>query len=498
MTEIDKIIEEIIFLNNDVKNVYEFVENDIKTYRGILDKSIYDLLDIHNKLKEIMIEIKNLGTKNGIENHIEKLKQQKEQLSKDSCVSTADINRFDEVNTKEILLQNDIDKIQESIKFLSEINAIVEPINYNLPDQVSSWYHGISKTLLSRATEYWQLEKNKFLEIQKKKLSVIQSDFENNHKIKENLQNKISENEAIVKLTAQIQEEMEKYNKIVELEKIYENFSKEYHKFLEQVVSSKNFYKSKHEQYAKSINENKSLSVSDLDFSVSIPFRKEAFCDKIKQIIDNRTLKKKYNLDEWNEKKYSEEIYSLISSILSGELTLVKSYTMETALREIASDWYNTTYSVKMDQDDITVMSPGKKALVLLKLLISLANSKCPILIDQPEDDLDNRSIFDDLIPFIKSKKKDRQIIIVTHNANIVLGSDAEEVIVANQDGQNARNDIFRFEYRSGSIENDCALCEGDKIKKGILNKQGIQQHICDILEGGQKAFDLRKHKYRM
>ena len=58
-----------------------------------------------------------------------------------------------------------------------------------------------------------------------------------------------------------------------------------------------------------------------------------------------------------------------------------------------------------MDNDTIDVMSPGKKALVLLKLLIDLADSKCPILIDQPEDDLDNRSVFNDLIPFIKRKK---------------------------------------------------------------------------------------------
>ena len=53
-----------------------------------------------------------------------------------------------------------------------------------------------------------------------------------------------------------------------------------------------------------------------------------------------------------------------------------------------------------MDNDPIEYMSPGKKALVLLKILISLAESKCPILIDQPEDDLDNRSIYTDLINF--------------------------------------------------------------------------------------------------
>lgn len=85
-------------------------------------------------------------------------------------------------------------------------------------------------------------------------------------------------------------------------------------------------------------------------------------------------------------------------------------------------------------------MSPGKKALVLLKLLINLAESKCPILIDQPEDDLDNRSVFVELVDFIRNKKISRQIILVTHNANIVVGCDAEEVIVANQAGNNALN----------------------------------------------------------
>ena len=147
-----------------------------------------------------------------------------------------------------------------------------------------------------------------------------------------------------------------------------------------------------------------------------------------------------------------------------------------------------------MDGDSIDGMSPGKKALVLLKLLINLAESTCPILIDQPEDDLDNRSIFSELIPFIKNKKIQRQIIIVTHNANVVLGGDAEEIIVANQNGKNTPNEKYRFEYRTGSIEEDRVI----ENRVGVLNSRGIQQHICDVLEGGERAFDLRKHKYQI
>lgn len=148
-----------------------------------------------------------------------------------------------------------------------------------------------------------------------------------------------------------------------------------------------------------------------------------------------------------------------------------------------------------MDDDSITEMSPGKKAIVLLKLLIQMADSTCPILIDQPEDDLDNRSIFNDLIPFIRKKKLDRQFIVVTHNANIVLGGDSEEVIVANRNGAKTPNENYAFEYLTGSIENDIAI---DEKSSFVLPQKSIQGHICEIMEGGQEAFNLRKNKYNM
>lgn len=150
-----------------------------------------------------------------------------------------------------------------------------------------------------------------------------------------------------------------------------------------------------------------------------------------------------------------------------------------------------------MDGDEIEKMSPGKKALVLLKLLINLAESKCPILIDQPEDDLDNRSIYLELVHFLRSKKIDRQIIVVTHNANIVVGSDAEEIIIANQLGNNTPNFKYRFEYRSGAIEDINPIFDKDgNILKGVLYQKGMQAQICDILEGGKEAFNVRNNKY--
>ena len=125
---------------------------------------------------------------------------------------------------------------------------------------------------------------------------------------------------------------------------------------------------------------------------------------------------------------------------------------------------------------------------------LHISNASHPILIDQPEDNLDNRTIYDDLKQFIRDKKKTRQIIIVSHNANLVVSTDSENIIVANQSGQqlNKDNKKYTFEYINGAIENSFV----DKTVNGILYQSGIKEHVCDILEGGKDAFLKRERKY--
>ena len=83
---------------------------------------------------------------------------------------------------------------------------------------------------------------------------------------------------------------------------------------------------------------------------------------------------------------------------------------------------------------------------------------------------------------------------MVTHNANIVVNADAEEVIVANQHGEDSKNqDGIKFQYISGSIENTILKNQTIDI---VLNSQGIREHTCEILEGGTEAFKKRENKY--
>ena len=163
-------------------------------------------------------------------------------------------------------------------------------------------------------------------------------------------------------------------------------------------------------------------------------------------------------------------------------------------MKKLYNDCFYINYIVHYKNDDIATMSPGKRGLVLLNLILHLSNSSHPILIDQPEDNLDNRTIYDQLKDFVRQKKLSRQIIMVTHNANLVVSADAECVIVANQAGQQVGEDHenYKFEYFSGSLE--CTF--ENPLIDGELRSKGIRQHVCEILEGGVSAFKEREMKY--
>lgn len=112
-----------------------------------------------------------------------------------------------------------------------------------------------------------------------------------------------------------------------------------------------------------------------------------------------------------------------------------------------------------------------------------------PLIIDQPEENLDNLSVYKDLIGYFRERKQYRQIIIVTHNPNLVVNTDSEQVVVANYNGKRTP----RLEYCSGSLEDQAKAIPDAQIEDF---EDGIIEHVCSILEGGDIAFNKRKNKY--
>ena len=499
LTEIDKIIHDIVMLNVEAKKSYDDMNQRLASLKAEIDRAIYTLIQQYIDWQNRVETLAEIGTRSGIEKEIKKLEGEKEKLSKELSLSEDEISTYDEATKTIATLNGEISSVEKYIAIIQEIQSLVAllDIDYDLPDDLSEAIKKAGEKAIEAADNTWRTEQLALLKGLMDKLNALQEERGQKVAIAEPLAVKISENEAIKKISDSLQAEEEKLLRFNETEGQANKSKEKYDGLLKTLARSFIKYRDLHQVYADSINDNTSLAAEDLEFSVETPFRREAFIQVIRSSFDRRTsFKAVIDLDNCTEEWVTEDnVLRLIDAVVSGTIHLTKNKNPENVLRELLGDWYNSAYRVSMDGDLIDEMSPGKKALVLLKMLISLAESTCPILVDQPEDDLDNRSIFGELIPFIKKKKIMRQVIVVTHNANVVLGADADEIIVANQDGKNSPNKQFRFEYRTGSIEDDMPEESG---RTDTLGKQGIQQQICDILEGGQSAFDLRKHKYRM
>ena len=504
-TEIDNMIQSVILNNENAKAAFDKMLNAIKEKRSELNVKILNLLDVHKETAELDAEKKELGDRSGIEKEIKKLQEQKDLLSKDTEISDEDITKYETALTESSNRTKQIAQVIEEMLALTSITAIVKPAPINPGDfseETLTRIDEIRTEIVDDANKKWTSKKeglvNELTERQKK----LQAEKEAYDAVVKDLQPKIQDNKAITEFAAKILAEKEKLVAFNALDEKIKAKRAEEQAIITEVYSIPIQIRELRQEYANVINNEGAFKGHEIEFMVEVPFKKEEFLKTLETdfVIRSVKFKETIKMDSFGEEDYNtEKLKEIIEKLLSGVLDTKSGHTIESALRDINDDWYNIKYKVVMDNDNIDVMSPGKKALVLLKLLIDLAESKCPILIDQPEDDLDNRSVFDELIPFIRRKKKERQIIVVTHNANVVLGADAEEIIIANQAGSKSENKDKRFEYRSGAIENDAPVfAEDGTIQAGILNSQGIQQHICDILEGGEIAFEKRKNKYRI
>jgi hypothetical protein len=198
----------------------------------------------------------------------------------------------------------------------------------------------------------------------------------------------------------------------------------------------------------------------------------------------------------WSREEHVRVMVDTLLKLIAtpgGELRLRSGQNLRNVVDMLLRDYLSHSFSVRQNGEDILCMSPGKQGLILLEIFLHLSNSVYPVLIDQPEDNLDNRTIYSHLVQYIKARKVHRLIIMVTHNPNLVLGTDAEQVVIANQDGEGqGENAKYRFEYVSGGIE--CSFMNPEA--GSVLKSQGIREHVCHVLEGGEEAFRKREEKY--
>jgi predicted ATPase len=177
-------------------------------------------------------------------------------------------------------------------------------------------------------------------------------------------------------------------------------------------------------------------------------------------------LMQRYKLPTGSAERISQADLGLFMRIEELDLSATTKIELNTAPDGESPTWQT-----------LEALSTGQKATAVLLLL--LLESEAPLVVDQPEDDLDNRFITEGVVPIMRQEKRRRQFVLSTHNANIPVLGDAELILGLAASGEGKEGHAKISPEHMGSIDSKpvCELVE-------------------EILEGGKDAFEMRRSKY--
>nr|WP_139699551.1 hypothetical protein [bacterium endosymbiont of Bathymodiolus sp. 5 South] len=497
----DGLIQGIIKNTDEQKKIntyHAFCTTNKETIQSAID----NLFKLQDSINNNNISLKEKGDKEGLEIEIKGINNAISKIKIDDNFSDDDVIEFKKIRKYIVeakqyikILNNDKTQIL-SLKNEQLLNYSI-PYKFNELSDYSKPKIDVIFTKLSKDTiELWKIELDK-------KLMEIDTEIKthrqriNTHEQQQSFkkwQEYISGNKQYSELLAKLKIEQEKLQEIKIIEEQTQALLKQQDTLFNEILD-------KHVDYLKQITALKNdfaLEYEDIEIKIYSQFLEKKCTELLKGFINLQSHDRQRYVDQFSE-NYSGNvkgtIQGFLSKALNGEFELKNHKDIKDLTKGmLIENWFSLSYELTYQNDSFNEMSDGKKAFVILKLLLDFSNKKCPILIDQPEDSLDNRAIYNELVAYIKSKKTQRQIILVTHNANVVVNADAEEVIVANQHGKDSKNKgNIKFQYISGSLENTKLKNIQQSV---VLNSQGIKEHTCEILEGGTEAFKKRENKY--
>ena len=443
------------------------------------------ILDLDNSIRELFQlelipeKIEELNTKkNDLEHKIKILNEKglEEKLEKQTSYNSDHnkiVNLVNKVNEFVVNIENAYNGIDKELFKLSDYSRFNEEILENINFTLKNILDSIDRISIEIKGIY---ESKNSLELEKKhfegKFESLKEEFA---RIKREINDETLDPDNYVK-----------YKK--ELDEVKENIKSLSKKNNSRKLCISNIRKSIREKneilkeiFEKYENEIKKINESQNELQIKIEFKgnKNKFIKDLRNNFQGTGIKEeKFRL---LSNKFSDFI-SIISDCILNDSNDIKSILTEKEAAKLY-DKIKNNYSdlIKNNCEDLVQIyyhnklleqhSMGQRASALILFILTQEESDL-IIIDQPEDDLDNQIIYQEVINTIKKKKKDIQFIFATHNANIPVLGDAECVIAMQYDNEKINTNI-------GNI--DC---------------KNIQQKIVDIMEGGNEAFEKRKLIY--
>ncbi len=503
--KLDELIQRIIKDTEYNKHIENYESKKDQCKKSITS-DIQNLFSLQKQIKDMELSLREKGDKKGIKAEIDNLAKRIEELNKGIGVSDEELKQFQENKNKITDIEQYVKQFGNDLSILKELKeqSILVP-NYSekfidLSADVKNSLNVIFQELKAKIDEEWrnkisneEATLSEKIQEQRKSLNSIQNS-ELFKKCKQTEGNNKELNDAEEKL----KEENGKLKDFEEIEKQLEERNKLKKEKIESIVSSHISYKTNIQELVEELK----IKHDDVEIKTTFCFTNTKFRSFLEDRLNQRGFERQNYIKSLVD-NYPNETETacreFLCKALNGEIEYKNYNSNQSVVIEFfATNWFDYSFDLTFQNDTFSQMSDGKKAFVVLKLLLEFSNKKCPILIDQPEDSLDNRAIYNDLVTYIRKKKTERQIILVTHNPNIVVGADAENVIVANQHGTDSLNEKgMKFQYVNGSLEYTKKRPKDYDSKKDlVLTSQGIREHVCEILEGGEKAFQERENKY--
>ena len=489
---------------------YNQAEIDIKSYNQRITDKVDSWFSLRAFIDTLEDKLKKFGDKKAVKGEKKRIESKIDEIKKKHKLNKDELKKYQEISAEISAYMTKIKKIEIDLLVIGDISKE--------RDYFSSLKWLITPTLDNLPEE---LQKILINSLQENKKNILKKANKQVYRYKESIEKEKKDTEIkISKIKKGNEDLIEKYQKNVELEQLVEKLNryKETLKKVDETVTQKGEVQDKLKQYAQNIKseidrrkstiEQLKTSIGDIDqsnlggiiFGIECDFN-ENDIEKVKRgvnVKETTDFAKKYELDFDHARKNPAQ---LLEDIYLGKQRVNTGFEKKDIAQEIFLLTEHILFTAEMEGDKIggfaeSTMTPGKRALFALRLLLAESEDTWPLLIDQPEDNLDSRSIYEDIVPFLKDKKKERQIIMVSHNANLVIGSDSEQIIIANKHGNDRKNEDGRqFNYLTGSLENTKPQ---DKNCKDELKQQGIREHACIILDGGKEAFEQRRNKYSL
>lgn len=422
---------------------------------------------IENKSKKLIvdgiIEKANL-LKSQVENFIDQNREDLKNLSIENNIVTFSIDVAALLQMQKSLEQQIIEKNSDIVTLETKVKE----------------YEEVSKKINGQLSEPYQ-KYNTYLELKK-----------NWDQKKKDLEGGISYPESLVGIEKQITELDKIPGILIQRKSERKKLVGSIYEILE---SKKSMRKALYEPVQKSIENNDFINDKNkFEFVSKLEFTFDYFQEKLTSLIMQRRLEftpdqikiTLEDLSKDDDLETKEGVISFLEKLVEklievneavGIFEMVKKNTTPKDVYNFiySLDFVQTKYSLRFQNVEVEKLSPGQRGALLLIFYLLVDKDKTPIILDQPEENLDNDTVVNSLVPILNEAKKTRQIIMVTHNPNLAIVCDAEQIIYTDFDRENN----FSINYTSGSIEN-----------------YELNQHSVNILEGTLHAFNNRRNKY--